>query len=77
MFITKVGLLLALQTCAGLQVPTTGLRRAAASSRSPTPLMPIGVPKVAYKVPGAQYADWVSCGRIRTEPQERGGTRWR
>jgi ATP-dependent Clp protease protease subunit len=32
-----------------------GPRRAAASPV----MMPIGVPKVAYKVPGANYADWV------------------
>ncbi|GMH61691.1 hypothetical protein TrRE_jg954 [Triparma retinervis] len=28
-------------------------------SRSPPTMMPIGVPKVAYRVPGAQSADWV------------------
>ena len=27
--------------------------------RSPMTMMPIGVPKVAYRVPGAQQADWV------------------
>jgi ATP-dependent Clp endopeptidase proteolytic subunit ClpP len=28
-------------------------------ARAPTPHMPIGVPKVAYRVPGANRADWV------------------
>jgi len=41
-----------------LHVPTARLAGAAARSRAPT-MMPIGVPKVAYKVPGAQFADWV------------------
>ncbi|GMH59492.1 hypothetical protein TrVE_jg5465 [Triparma verrucosa] len=29
------------------------------ASKSPMTMMPIGVPKVAYRVPGAQQADWV------------------
>jgi len=29
------------------------------TSSSPMTMMPIGVPKVAYRVPGAQQADWV------------------
>merc|ERR1719238_963545 len=27
--------------------------------RAPPPQMPIGVPKVAYRVPGAPVADWI------------------
>mmetsp|Transcript_25888 Transcript_25888/g.64680 ORF Transcript_25888/g.64680 Transcript_25888/m.64680 type:complete len:265 (-) Transcript_25888:995-1789(-) len=30
-----------------------------AAANSPIRMMPIGVPKVAYRVPGAQQADWV------------------
>jgi len=40
--------------------PQTPFRHAAAApARSATPLMPIGVPKVAYKAPGSVQADWV------------------
>ena len=60
MRLVSLGLLATLQSCGALQLAFPGLRRSAASSRSASPsMMPIGVPKVAYKVPGAQYADWV------------------
>ena len=38
----------------GFQAPSSS-----PSGTSPITMMPIGVPKVAYKVPGAQSADWV------------------
>jgi ATP-dependent Clp protease, protease subunit len=31
-------------------------------------MMPIGVPKVAYRVPGSQSADWCVCFSISTDP---------
>jgi hypothetical protein len=41
--------------CAGWFLCARCRRQGAAS----TVMMPIGVPKVAYRVPGAQTADWV------------------
>ena len=39
--------------------PSTQLRARTAGRRCAHPEMPIGVPKVAYRVPGAASADWV------------------
>jgi len=41
-------------------LPATTRTLLRTTSRGPSPtMMPIGVPKVAYRVPGAQSADWV------------------
>lgn len=40
-------------------VPAARPAARAAASRAPAPLMPIGVPKVPYKVPGNMQADWI------------------
>lgn len=42
------------------QAPLPARSSSRPTVRAPSPaMMPIGVPKVAYKVPGAQFADWV------------------
>jgi len=55
------GVLLALHACLAVRhTPSVHARHArTAVERSRPYMMPIGVPKVAYRVPGAQYSDWV------------------
>jgi ATP-dependent Clp endopeptidase proteolytic subunit ClpP len=54
-------MLLLLAHCCYAYVPTPLLRPLPATQLRATDItmMPIGVPKVAYRVPGAQQADWV------------------
>lgn len=39
--------------------PLAASRSGRAAARAAGPLMPIGVPKVAYRLPGSEQADWV------------------
>lgn len=56
-----------------LSPPRASLYHASPPLKRSSPcVMPIGVPKVAYKVPGAQYADWV-CASTRAVLPYRAG----
>ena len=60
----RTGLLCAsILALASAFVPSRGFNAARVAPRAATrdalTMMPLGIPKVAYKIPGAQSADWI------------------
>ena len=55
----SLALLAAVSSVAGFMLPKTAAPSHIDAPRSLTVRGPIGVPKVAYRVPGAPSADWI------------------